>query len=118
MRARWGIAEYLGIGLAVLVAGVGALLLLGLWMITQRDLALAAGQAEWVRWDRALTLWAYGLLLGLLVLSVAVALWWWRHIGRALLGLRNQVQALLWERSQWGSLCPLVRRRHRLCRKR
>ncbi len=99
MKARWGIAEYLGVGLAVLVGGVGALLLLGLWVMTQRDLALAAGSAEWVRWDRALTIWAYGVLLGLLVLSVGVALWWWRYIGRAFLRLRDQMRALFWERN-------------------
>lgn len=94
---RWGIAELLGIGLALLVGGTGFIVLFGLWIITQRDIALASGLEAWSKWDRTLTLWAYGSLLGLVFLAVGIALWWWRWIGRGLLGVRDQFRAVLWE---------------------
>ncbi|MCX7980326.1 MAG: PAS domain S-box protein [Bacteroidia bacterium] len=94
---RWGIADYLGVGLAVIVGGVGFILLSGIWVITQRDLALAAGAPTWVQWDKALSLWAYGALVLLLLLAVGVALWWWGSVARGLLSLRDYLRGLLWE---------------------
>lgn len=97
---RWSIADYLGVGLAVIVGGVGIILLSGIWVITQRDLALAAGSAAWVHWDKALSLWAYGALVLLLLLAVGVALWWWRSIARSFLSLRDYLRGFLWEGRQ------------------
>ncbi|MCX7606571.1 MAG: PAS domain S-box protein [Bacteroidia bacterium] len=94
---RWSIAEQLGVGLAAFVAVVGSLILMGVWLITQRDFALLSGITEWAKWDKALSLWAYGALLILLLLSIGVALWWWSRIGRSLLGLRDRMRGLLWE---------------------
>lgn len=94
---RWGVAEYLGVGLAVLVAVMGLLVLAGVWILTQRDIALMSGATNWEVWDRALSLWAYAVLMGLLGVSVGLALWWWSRVGRPLLRLRDRFRRLLWE---------------------
>ncbi|MCS6790425.1 MAG: PAS domain S-box protein [Bacteroidia bacterium] len=94
---RWGVAEYLGIGLSILVGGVGFLLLLGLWIITQRDLALWENQGNWYLWERAFSLWAYGTMVGILLLTSFLALWWWNRIGRGYLRLRDGLRNLLRE---------------------
>ncbi|MCS7297408.1 MAG: PAS domain S-box protein [Bacteroidia bacterium] len=105
---RWGIAEYLGFGLAVLVGSVGFLILVGVWIVTQRDMMLLSGSVEWVRWDRALSLWAYGMLLVLLGVSIGVGLWWWARIARPLLRIRDRLRHLLWEGSDQGRPLALL----------
>ncbi|MCS7188816.1 MAG: hypothetical protein RMJ66_03655, partial [Bacteroidia bacterium] len=94
---RWSTSEYLGIGLAALVAGMGLIILLGVWLITQRDAALLTGVENWTKWDKALSLWAYGALLFLFLLLSVIALWWWNAIGRTLLSLRDKIRGILWE---------------------
>lgn len=94
---RWGIADYLGVGLALLVATMGLLVLAGVWILTKRDIALMSGSSAWESWDRAFSFWAYGVLLGLLGISVVLALWWWSRLGRPFLRLREQWRGLLWE---------------------
>lgn len=94
---RWGIADYLGVGLAILVAMMGLLVLAGVWILTKRDIALMSGSAAWESWDRAFTFWAYAVLLGLLGISISLALWWWARLGRPFLRLREQWRGLLWE---------------------
>ncbi|MCS7153160.1 MAG: PAS domain S-box protein [Bacteroidia bacterium] len=94
---RWGIAEYIGVGLALLVGLVGLFLLVGMWIIAQRDMALAEGLGEWEKWDKWLSVWAYTVLLSLLVVAVVLALWWWSRIGRSFLRVRDKLRGLLWE---------------------
>jgi len=94
---RWTVAEILGAGIALMVGGMGTIVLVGLWVITQRDAALVAGTSTWATWDQALVLWAYGAVVGLLGLAVAIGLWWWRRIGRGLLGMQEAWRGLLWE---------------------
>lgn len=94
---RWTISEILGAGIALMVGGMGGIVLMGLWVITQRDAALVAGAETWAIWDRALVLWAYGAVVALLGLAVAIGLWWWRRIGRGLLSIQEAWRGLLWE---------------------
>ncbi len=70
---------------------------MGLWVVTQRDAALAAGAETWAIWDRALVLWAYGAVVALLGLAVAMGLWWWRRLWTRPLGLQEGWRGLLWE---------------------
>lgn len=97
MIRRWGIAEYLGAGLAILITSIGLFILGGVWILTQRDAAFLAADPSWIRWDWMLSLWAYGILLFLLLLSVGVALWWWRSLARPFLRVRDRLRSLLWE---------------------
>ncbi|MEN3041609.1 MAG: PAS domain S-box protein [Bacteroidia bacterium] len=94
---RWSIADHLGVGLAILVAAIGGALLTGIWIITQRDIALISGAAEWESWDRALYVWAYVVLLILLGATIGLALWWWARLARPILYLRERLRRMLWE---------------------
>ncbi|MCS6896289.1 MAG: PAS domain S-box protein [Bacteroidia bacterium] len=94
---RWNIADYLGFGLAILVAVVGGSVLGGIWIITQRDAALMSGSAAWENWDRALYIWAYVVLLILLGVLIGLALWWWARLARPVLHLRERLRRILWE---------------------
>ncbi|MCX8113122.1 MAG: PAS domain S-box protein [Bacteroidia bacterium] len=84
-------------GLAVFVGAVGVLVLAGVWIIAQRDIALAEKAAHWETWDRLFSVWAYGMVLSLFGLSVGLALWWWARLARPLLKLRDKMRGLLWE---------------------
>ncbi|MEN2992368.1 MAG: SpoIIE family protein phosphatase [Bacteroidia bacterium] len=94
---RWGLAEYLGIGLAALILILGGLFLIGIWIITQRDTALLTSSPTWEKWDKLFLLWVYGILLGLFLIPLGLGLWWWQHIARSVLRVRDKLRALLYE---------------------
>lgn len=86
-------------GLGGLVGGIGLLFLVGLWISTQRELALwealqSGSIARWLAWDRWYVGWVYGFLGGLVGLSLGVGFYWLRSIGGGLSALEARTEAL------------------------
>jgi len=103
MRGR--AAQVLAIGLGILVAGIGLLFLIGLWISTSREIALwealtGGDLSRWRFYDGLYVGWVYGFLGGLLMLSLGVGFYWLGKISGGLAAVELAFRNLLEGRPQ------------------